>query len=118
MVELEILDRKARDEDDAEYDQIFRKKLNDLLWNSSSGYWTRGSKAETRKEFEKRSMVLLRNLIQTKLNAMIAGTGTAEDDGNVIYNDSNNNDNKANLYTAMYRKTQKELAIKALNQII
>ena len=58
----------------------------------------------------------IKNLVVS--DAEVRGFGTAEDDGNVISNDSNNNDNKANLYTAMYRKTQKELAIKALNQVI
>ena len=122
MEELESLHEKARgDEDTNDTDEAFRKKLHELLWRAPTGKLASGSSRHMRREFEKRSMTLLHELVKTKLNAMVAGTGTTDEDEMVILNnnDSNdtNNNNKTILHTALYRKTQKELASKALGHL-
>ena len=121
----------ASDEDDSSsIDAVFLAELQRLLWSS------KGSRSTTprreRLEMEQRAIRLLRELLTTKLNAMVAGTGSIEDDERVLgrirsgkpapregggAKDGNINvpiDDAITLHATVYRKAQKEIASRAL----
>ena len=112
--------------DGADLDAAFTAELRRLLWNAPSGS---GDSAVAHAEAKGRVLMLLRELLQIKLDAMVAGTGTIEDDALVLNvgrglggaGDRNShkykNEIKTELHAATYRKVQKEIASKALEQL-